>query len=292
MDGFTLRDGRTGGSGTDMGGGIYNIDGSPQIANCTIINNDSRTGGIYNRARYSTASPTFTNCTISDNKGLGISNKAENSDAVASPTFTNCTISGNVGNGISNLAYRSKSTANPTFTNCIITGNIIGLKNVAQDDNAEAVPRFINCTISGNKGSRGSAFDTMGGGKAWPIFTNCILWGNQSPNSYFGIGTPGDRTIFSYSNIEKSGGSGVENWALNMDDDGNNIDSDPRFVNPIAGTSNSPVTSEGDYHLTRGSPSIDAGNNDANTEALDLDGEQRIEDDNSDGVPVVDMGPY
>ena len=73
-----------------------------------------------------------------------------------------------------------------------------------------------------------------------------------------------------YSNIEeKTKGKG-------------NIDQDPSFMD----------TTVGDYRLGTGSPCIDAGNNAVVSTPLDLEGNPRIADGNSDGSAIVDMGAY
>ena len=60
-----------------------------------------------------------------------------------------------------------------------------------------------------------------------------------------------------------------------------NIDADPRFRDPA----------NGDFHLLRTSPCIDAGTNDApNLPDCDFEGDPRVMDGNRDGIAVVDMG--
>lgn len=64
-----------------------------------------------------------------------------------------------------------------------------------------------------------------------------------------------------------------------------NISVDPHLVNPSAPGD--------DYHLSVGSPAIDAGDNAAPAlPSADLDGRPRIADGNGDGVGTVDLGAY
>ncbi|SVC62561.1 uncharacterized protein METZ01_LOCUS315415, partial [marine metagenome] len=100
--------------------------------------------------------------------------------------------------------------------------------------------------------------------------TNSIIWGHI----YDGITAQWreDQITITYSNIEGGWEAGGEG----------NINANPLFANP----------GEGDFRMLSSSPSIDAGNNDAIQEPLDLNGEERIQDDNNDGNPVVDMGVY
>src|SRR5262249_22759834 len=60
-----------------------------------------------------------------------------------------------------------------------------------------------------------------------------------------------------------------------------NISADPMFADPT----------QGDYHILKGSPSIDSGDNQApNLPDKDLDGDPRIVDGDGDGNAIIDMG--
>src|SRR5262249_15277576 len=62
-----------------------------------------------------------------------------------------------------------------------------------------------------------------------------------------------------------------------------NISADPMFAD----------LTQGNYHLQKGSPSIDSGDNQApNLPDKDLDGNQRILDGDGDGNAIIDMGAY
>jgi hypothetical protein len=156
-------------------------------------------------------------------------------------------------------------------------GSEIGLTNCTFIDNGAAlfasggVCNLTNCTLVNNDvGIYGS------GGYAY--LTNCILWGSSVPFDM----AHGD-AFADYSCIE--------GWYPGT----GNIHVDPLFVN----------TAEGNYQLRRGSPCIDAGNNDAPELAgisTDLAGRERFIDD-PDTVdcqfggacgdpPIVDMGAY
>ena len=229
LDGFTI----TGGNTSD-GGGIYNQDGSPQISNCTIIDNSAsgKGGGMYNYGKYSTAIPSLTNCTIIDNSaryGGGMYNYAERAGAEASAILINCIITSNSaskdGGGIYNQALNSTSTASPRLINCLITGNSAekggGMYNNGEYGTVSASPNFTNCTISGNLGSY------QGGGmynyKGNPTFTNCIIWGNEQSDR-------NDRGFPSYYNSDIEGSGGSDNWSNRFGTNGGyNIDTDPWF---------------------------------------------------------------
>ncbi|HXP62347.1 MAG TPA: right-handed parallel beta-helix repeat-containing protein, partial [Dongiaceae bacterium] len=125
---------------------------------------------------------------------------------------------------------------------------------------------LINNTITANTSAGG------GGGVAFPDTTptlfNNIIWGNSGATGadVWIAGNPG---IFSYNDAD--GFLGV--W--NVFD--NNLDVDPRFVDP----------KNGNYHLQSGSPCIAAGTNSASfLPATDLDGNPRTVGG------MVDLGCY
>ena len=102
---------------TGDGGGIYNTSSSnPVLINCRLQNNSAafRGGGIYNV----NSSPTLTNCSLLGNSapgGGGLFN--EN----GSPRLTNCSLLSNSainGGGIYNV-----TDSNPKLTNCVLWDN-------------------------------------------------------------------------------------------------------------------------------------------------------------------------
>jgi predicted outer membrane repeat protein len=325
LDGFTIIMGNANfGSGSDSnpnrsGGGLYNNNGSPTIANCYITGNFAVQdgAGIFN---INSASPTLNNCVVSNNTadddGGGIYN--ENN---SSPAISDCIITANVGVSLGG-GIRNENNSNPTITNSIISGNQAfsggGILNWG-----ESSPSIINSTISGNEADflgggiynfassnpsvinstiSGNKADTDGGGiynesESNPIIINSIIW-NNSAN---GLTSSVSASILnenlsnpqiSYSIIANSGGS--SSWDTNTGNDlGSNIDLDPLFVEDVD-LGNLP-TSDGDLRLTNCSPAIDAGNPDTtglNLPDLDLDGNSRIF--NATEIPgdVIDMGAY
>ena len=103
------------------------------------------------------------------------------------------------------------------------------------------------CTFAGNTSSHGYA--VCCNPERDVAITNSIFWDNQSHN-VSGV------TSVSYCDVQ-GGWPGI-----------GNIDSDPLFVDPDAD----------DFHLSPGSPCINAGTNyDPNKPALDIDGEARIQ---------------
>lgn len=89
----------------------------------------------------------------------------------------------------------------------------------------------------------------------------------------------GDASLsFKHSNLQPVGlpaGSTVVDF-----DDPSNIDEDPKFAGPL------------DFHLLKGSPSIDAGNPEAAGILTDIEGTVRPQDGNGDGSAIRDQGAY
>jgi len=208
--------------------------------------------------------PTITNCNIIENEGVGI--EAQGTLGRSSATIINCTIAGNRGAGI---YARARKT--PTITNCIIIGN----KGAGVDVDERAT--ITNCTIVGNAASGISAY--------MATIANSIIWGNSSQQIVDDYNT----CVVTHSNVQ-GGWSG----------DGN-IDADPCFAD-ADGPDNIIATEDDDLRLTPGSPCIDIGNNDVDTDPwlpgiqplpeTALDGRPRIIDGDCNDTDVIDMGAY
>jgi len=263
LDGFTIT------------GGNANCDGSGHPSDPP--NHTYYGGGMYNMMD---DSPTVTNCTFSRNSSFLEGGGGGMYDGC--PTVTNCTFSGNsAGGGKGGGMYGGC----PTVTNCSFTGNSAGYGGGMYGTSSTTV---TGCTFSGNMAN-------LGGGmyndyKNSPTVTNCIFWGNSATSGgneiYNYVSTP----VISYCDIAGclDGGS----WDTSLGTDGGgNIDADPLFVD-ADGADDTPGTEDDNLRLQAGSPCIDAGDNDAVTEASDLDGNVRVVDGDCDSVAVVDMGAY
>lgn len=239
IDDFTIRNGsgtyymEVPGGWLYYGGGMFCSGASPMIANCTISSNSADKGGGI--GCIDQAGPTIARCTISDNNasytGGGI-----NGDPFSDLYVVNSTISANTSGYFGGGVYLL--SASSTIMSCLITDNsadnggglYIGL-SVTTD--------IVNCTITDNSaigiyGTGGGIYCDWDGGK--PIITNSILWGNSAVVSepHYGMQFFGP-AIFSYSDVE-GGAPGIGCLDLN-----------PFFIGG------------GDYHLSPGSPCIDAG---------------------------------
>ena len=280
------------------GGGIYCEDSSPMITNCRFSGNSSHFGGGIYCCHGSL--PTTTNCTIAENTafilGGGIcsfssimienctvsGNSAGNcgggiyclGESSSSLMITNCTISENsavhYGGGI---CCGLDSSSSLTVTNCTISANSAGIKGGGiYCYGVESSSLMItNCTIAENSaGNDGGGIYCYG---SWffqigltGIFINSVLWENYAPQGaeIYIKADHGDAALVTAHFCDIQGGEmGVyveEDSMLSWLD--GNIDSDPLFVGG------------GDYHLTEGSPCIDAGNPETDVDT-DIDGDAR-----------------
>ena len=194
--------------------------------------------------------------------------------------MTHCTFSGNSADSGGGIC--SSSTSRVTLTGCVFIANTAVTRGAGMF-NWDSIATVTNCTFSANS----AGFD--GGGMfndhSAPAVANSVFWNNAGGQI---SGYPAD---VRYSNVEDGcAGEG-------------NIDADPLFVDPA----------NGDYHLSAGSPCIDAADNaavpadefdldeDGDTEEplpFDLDWNPRFVDDpdtQDTGYgtpPIVDMGAY
>lgn len=261
IDGFTITAGSAEATSNParFGGGLFNDDGSPTVANCKFManygqfggglmidgiselvvdscsfvgNTGSSGGGIYSTANG--VPTTITNSIFRNNSahfggGIRIDNKASVTNCVFA---NNKAVSVNLGTGFGGGIYVfSGDNDLPTVTNCTFNLNSAGLDGGA-----------VRTVITGT----------------FCDFTlkNSILWDN------------GDEFVdacastIEFCDIKGSGGLGV-----------GNIDLDPLFADL-------------DLRLSCGSPCVDAGTNSATTATTDLDGNPRV----ANGI--IDMGAY
>jgi predicted outer membrane repeat protein len=161
----------------------------------------------------------------------------------------------------------------PILTNVVFDGNTAllawggGIRNIFAD------VTLLNATFSNNDAyGSGGAISSQGGTNT---ITNSILWGNApAASQVFNLNSS---TLVSHSLIQGSGGSGT-GWNPSVGTDGgNNLDTDPMFVDAPGGN----------LRLNESSPAVNAG--DSYAEGLpstDIDGNPRII-----GADV-DMGAY
>ncbi len=302
VEGFTIQNGAVdfGSPGGRNGGGILCNGSSPTIRDCVITNCTAFAGGGI--ACEAGGGPTVTGCTIDGNSadlGGGITARSSSSASyfdctisansaviggganctnVSDTTFDSCQFLGNTAGDRGGGVFAGDGPTTVSFVNCLFTNNsgLVGA-GVSLRSWFGTTNTIINCTITGNNAT------ATGGGVGIEdtgavVIANSIIYGNTalgSPNQFY-LGGPAPGVT--YSNIE-GGFAGT-----------GNIDADPLFADPGGG----------DFHITSGSPCIDAADNDAVPAGIttDLDGNPRFVDDpatpdtGNGTAPIVDIGCY
>ncbi len=127
LDGFTITAGNSAYS-RYSGSGIYIVESSPKLINCTVIGNTAYSGGgIYS---YNNSNPTITNCLISDNTSADCGGGIDIYGSSA--TILNCTIS-------CNLATQKGGGINVSYNSYVDITNSILWDNFSQDDSQIAM---------------------------------------------------------------------------------------------------------------------------------------------------------
>ncbi|MFT7587415.1 MAG: hypothetical protein ACI9EW_003857, partial [Cellvibrionaceae bacterium] len=311
LDGFIITAGQADSSlsPNDSGGGMMLIAGSPTLSNLIITGNsagiaDSATGlggGIYSD---SSSSPILNNVVLAGNTaeyggGMFTGGDASLTDVSFINNFTYWT-----GGGL------YSSSGNPTLTNVLFSGNSTVYYG-GGFDNESANPTLINVGFFGNSAGQlgGGMHNSITGGSLTNVsfsgnsspsggglyidaettlsIVNSVLWNNSGSNGP-NISNSSITTTISSSLIQGSGGSSSWAGGLFGADGGDNIDSDPLFVDPIS-PNNAPTTL-GNYQLQLLSPAKDQGNTAAYTGQtavmVDLAGNSRVQNS------VIDMGAY
>ncbi|MFK7960344.1 MAG: hypothetical protein AB8G96_07435 [Phycisphaerales bacterium] len=279
LDGFVVSGGNADGGTdpSDRGGGLLFLNGAdPLVSNCVVENNRCNFGGGAGYVRNS--APRFENTTFQNNSGGNFGGAFDlfNSSGTNVIRFINCRVLNNRAGRAGGLeAFGGGLTME--LVNCLVAGNTTTGGDAGGVFAAQgAVLRMDNSTIAGNSSSNGGGIFVTGGGHT---VDNSIVWGNSpnSVNTQTGI-------VISWSIVDGGwGGPGT-----------NNLDADPRLVNPAGG----------DPSFLAGSPAADAGNNTrvpAGT-MVDLLGNPRFTDDGCSadtGLPgglggdvIADIGAF
>jgi len=207
------------------------------MSNCTV------SGSPYQGIRLDgNASATITDSTITNNGNDGALGGGVHC-ASASLEMNSCMISGNTaeyGGGVYCSGFVS-----PTITNCTFSTNDAEKGGGIYIQGPPAT--ITHCTIADNSADSGGGLYFY---SSAPSVSNCVLWGNNAAvgsEISMGISASPSTLTVSYSDVQ-GGETAVyvePNCTLIWLE--GNIDADPLFVG------------DGDYHLTSGSPCIDAG---------------------------------
>ena len=193
----------------------------------------------------------------------------------SAPNIFNCKLTHNQStrSDISSEGYNGGgavwvSNASPTFNNCVFAHNSAeAFGGAVNAYSGSAI--FINCTFTRNTAYSGGGFYILGYTGTKHALYNCIFWGN----------TGGDRPDLDvrYSSDAPEGNHNCcAGYYLGSDQ----IYTDPLLVDP----------DNGNYHIGPGSSCIDQGTDAVALMAVDMDGDARILDGDSNGSSVVDIG--
>ncbi|MFK7933637.1 MAG: choice-of-anchor Q domain-containing protein [Saprospiraceae bacterium] len=163
----------------------------------------------------------------------------------SSPIMTNCTFTSNYSGDIGGGMYNVSSSV--VLTNCIFTLNWGSWRGGGLF--ASTLPTTItNCTFTLNLATSdggGLFFDSSSS-----TMTNCILSGNTASGNGPNIYNDGGTNIPTFTNCLIEGSGGSSSWLSSLGTDGgNNLDTDPFFVD----------AANGDLSLLACSDAIDAG---------------------------------
>lgn len=255
-----------------LGGGGVQIAWTGVVDGCTLLNN---TSSNYGGGAYCFQGGTITNSTISNNRSVyGGGVQIDDSGLVTRTIFN-----GNTATYGGGLRLKNGGIG----WSCVINNNTAYSGGGVQHVNSGGILR--NCSMSGNiaTNSGGGVYCYLGG-----TIENCVISGNNG-GSAGGLRAESGGAI--YNTIIQFNGAGSGTNYLNsgagvtyshcctipLVAGDANITGDPRFLD--AGSA--------DFHLTSGSPCVDAGvGRSWITNAVDMDGNPRL------AGFAVDMGVY
>ena len=321
----TLRNCRfTGNRAQDDGGAVYNwFRSNPSITNCVFEDNTAGFGGGAIRNGFE-SDPLLKDVRFDENSAGLAGGALYNFNS--SPTLLGAVFTGNV-SGFLGGAMDNSYNSSSILINVRFAGNRADVGGAITNDDSD--PSITNAVFSGNKGDDGGAVhneasspvitnatfsgnradDGFGGGtggaiastdESFPQIRNSVLWGNSARQAGSELYTDeSSQPLVGHSIVEGALPAGVF-------DDGHNLDQNPEFERPVD-PSTAP-TLAGDLRvLTDGAPGLDAADErhlsddrfdldgDGNvTEPLpvDLDGTDRLVDNNADGTATPDLGAY
>ena len=187
LDGFTITAGQasSGSFPNNMGGGMYNDNGSPTLANLVFSGNTAGNsgGGMYNRTG-------------------------------SSPTLTDVTFSGNTADFGGGMFSRDGSS--PTLTNVTFTSNTADSGGGIYNSNSS--PALTGVTFNGNTASSGHGGGMINESSSSPTLTDVTFSSNTASSGYGGgmfnnINSSPALIDVSFSNNTAANGGGMYNNA-------------------------------------------------------------------------------
>jgi len=236
-------------------------------ANATILNGELATSnGVL--VIYSDATDiTIDGLTITNYSGTSAAMRVSGNAVIRNCNFFNNTTTSGLNSGSTSGYYggaaMTTSSGNQVIINCVFAHNTAPYGYGGAVNLHSGSADFINCTFTGNQAIKGGAIGIYNDGGPNHEIYNCLFWGN--------IGTTSipDVFVFDYSNYGPiSSHNHYSNYA------------NPLLVDPDTGN----------YHISPGSPCIDAGTGSVTLASVDMDGDDRVIDGDSNGSLVVDIG--
>jgi len=183
LDGFTITRGNARGiadprrpqnnAASANGAGMYNVDCSPVVANCTFLDNSA--AGMGGGMHTANGAPQVVDCVFEGNTsvcdGAGMSNVGS-SPVVTGTTFRNNIVPEWRGGGMSN-----RDESSPTVTDCVFIGNSAGSGGGVSNFQSSS-PVIEACVFTDNLGAMGGAVNNMFGSAAQ--IRNCVFTENAS----------------------------------------------------------------------------------------------------------------
>lgn len=295
INGFTIKGGMAILDGSaDAGGGVYASNSSAVVENCRFVENRGDVGGAL--AHVNTGICTVKNCVFEANYSYNVGGAVYLDNDMA--FITDCYFASNQSNSDGGAVYLNSSQFE--FDRCVFAGNTsvddgsafyVGnfatliLKNSLLVGNYasgqevismnetfnQEVNQLTNCTIAHNRQAQNGAGTRAITMNIMSTIHNSIIWDNGGEVEILATGTSVLNCIVQ---PEVGNAPGV-----------NLLYSDPLFVQP--GTlATAPFDTTGvDYHLALFSAGIDYGQNGLVSSTLDLDSNNRIQNN-------VDLGAY
>ncbi|MFH0866138.1 MAG: right-handed parallel beta-helix repeat-containing protein [Bacteroidota bacterium] len=294
---------------TDMdgGGAIYCENGSNPVISNNIISYNSaigpgaKSGGITCYDNPNISNNVITN-NISELEGGGIYCEYSNSGIISHNiiSYNTASLGGGIFCNFSNITISYNTISNNTSlrgggihccngTNSI-SDNIIS-NNTGSNYGGGICCENNNAAITNNSVVNNST--TIGGalycGQASvPTFRNCIIFGNTASTggAQVFLNDDGSDPNFYYCDVQGGSGAFEINGNFYTGTYQNNINADPQFVSPSAGSGSGFDGVSADWSLQNFSPCIDTGDPNGNYAATDFAGNPRVT------VCRIDIGAY
>ncbi len=206
--------------------------------------------------------------TITNYSSNGSAMRLSSSAIIRNCNFFNNTTSSGEGTSSTSGYYGGGAMliggGSPVIINCVFAHNTAAYGYGGAVNMRFSSADFINCTFTRNTAIDGGAVSVYSDNGTNHEFYNCLFWGNTVDTT-------------SYPQVDIDTGAGTSYTAnYNFYATSGN----PLLVDP----------DNGNYHLSPGSPCIDAGTGSVALASVDMDGDSRVIDGDNNSSLVVDIG--